>query len=113
MQKQWIGRSQGTRVSFAVKRGDGQVDDESDITVFTTRADTLMGVTFLAVSPQHPLAQQNLGRSLADGESSLLPGWCKVVFVLSHSTGTQRRCCVLILLLAMAACCRRCRGPPY
>ena len=92
MQQQWIGRSQGTRVSFSVKRRDGQIDD-SDITVFTTRADTLMGVTFLAVSPQHPLAQQHLGRDLAEGESSLLPGMCRIcVAARDHNITVASQC---------------------
>ncbi|WP_210396396.1 leucine--tRNA ligase [Motiliproteus sediminis] len=51
MQKNWIGRSEGVELSFHVQ-GDG------DLTVFTTRPDTLMGVTYVAVAPQHPLAQK-------------------------------------------------------
>ena len=49
MQKNWIGRSEGVELSFHVE-GDG------DLTVFTTRPDTLMGVTYVGVAPQHPLA---------------------------------------------------------
>ncbi|WP_207063349.1 leucine--tRNA ligase [Motiliproteus sp. SC1-56] len=51
MQKNWIGRSEGVELKFHVE-GDG------DLTVFTTRPDTLMGVTYVAVAPQHPLAQK-------------------------------------------------------
>jgi leucyl-tRNA synthetase len=51
MQRNWIGRSEGVELSFSVE-GDG------DLTVFTTRPDTLMGVTYVAVAPQHPLAEQ-------------------------------------------------------
>jgi len=49
-QKQWIGKSVGCNVDFGI---DG-VDNEK-ITVFTTRADTLMGVTYVTLAPEHPL----------------------------------------------------------
>ncbi|MBY4676220.1 leucine--tRNA ligase [Marinobacterium arenosum] len=51
MQKNWIGRSQGVELKF-------HVDGDGDLEVFTTRPDTLMGVTYVAVAAQHPLAQQ-------------------------------------------------------
>jgi len=51
MQKNWIGRSKGVELKFHVE-GNG------DLEVFTTRPDTLMGVTYVAVAAQHPLAQQ-------------------------------------------------------
>jgi leucyl-tRNA synthetase len=49
MQRNWIGRSEGLEISFAVANGE-------PLTVFTTRPDTLMGVTYLAVAAEHPLA---------------------------------------------------------
>ena len=54
MQANWIGRSEGVELSF-------DVSDQSDpalasLSVFTTRPDTLMGVSYVAVAPQHPLA---------------------------------------------------------
>lgn len=49
MQRNWIGRSEGIEIKFPT-------DDGSALTVYTTRPDTLMGVTYLAVAPQHPLA---------------------------------------------------------
>jgi len=52
MQANWIGRSEGVRVSFPY-----ELDGERRLlNVFTTRADTLMGVTFCAVAAEHPLA---------------------------------------------------------
>ena len=49
MQKNWIGRSEGAEISFDV------VDSDEVIKVFTTRPDTLMGVTYVAVAAEHPL----------------------------------------------------------
>jgi leucyl-tRNA synthetase len=52
MQKNWIGRSEGVRIGFPY-----QLAGEQDILwVFTTRADTLMGATFMAVAAEHPIA---------------------------------------------------------
>ncbi len=50
MQRNWIGRSEGVELQFAVK------DHDKPLTVYTTRPDTLMGVTYVAVAAQHPLA---------------------------------------------------------
>jgi len=52
MQRNWIGRSEGVEVHFTVE------DHDSALTVFTTRPDTLMGVTYVAVAAEHPLAQE-------------------------------------------------------
>src|SRR3970040_206881 len=52
MQKNWIGRSEGVRIGFPYElNGQKQV-----LWVFTTRADTLMGTTFMAVAAEHPIA---------------------------------------------------------
>jgi leucyl-tRNA synthetase len=50
IQKNWIGRSEGAEIEFAVEGGE-------KIKVFTTRPDTIYGVTFMAVSPESPLAR--------------------------------------------------------
>ncbi len=52
MQENWIGRSQGLEFSFE------RVDGGEPITVYTTRPDTLMGASFVGISPDHPLARQ-------------------------------------------------------
>lgn len=52
MQRNWIGRSQGTEIEFKVD-GDGQT-----IKVFTTRPDTLFGATFLVLAPEHQLVNE-------------------------------------------------------
>ena len=58
MQENWIGKSEGLRFAFPhdIRGDDGQPIGGGRMYVFTTRADTLMGVTFAAVAPEHPLA---------------------------------------------------------
>ncbi len=58
MQENWIGKSEGVRFAFPhqIKDGSGLLIGEGRMYVFTTRADTIMGVTFCAVAPEHPLA---------------------------------------------------------
>ena len=59
MQENWIGKSEGVRFAFPhdIRGEDGQLIGDGKLYVFTTRADTIMGVTFCAVAPEHPLAQ--------------------------------------------------------
>ena len=58
MQENWIGKSQGVRFAFTHEVADdtGALIGDGKMYVFTTRADTVMGVTFCAVAPEHPLA---------------------------------------------------------
>jgi leucyl-tRNA synthetase len=58
MQENWIGKSEGVRFAFPhdIRGADGKVIGDGRLYVFTTRADTIMGVTFCAVAPEHPLA---------------------------------------------------------
>jgi len=58
MQENWIGKSEGVRLAFPhdIRDAAGALIGEGRMHVFTTRADTLMGVTFCAVAPEHPLA---------------------------------------------------------
>jgi leucyl-tRNA synthetase len=55
MQRNWIGRSEGVEVDFRLD-GGGLDSEERVIRTFTTRPDTLFGVTFFALAPEHPLA---------------------------------------------------------
>jgi len=59
MQENWIGKSSGVRFAFThdIRDAQGQLIQGGRMYVFTTRADTIMGVTFCAVAPEHPLAQ--------------------------------------------------------
>ena len=59
MQENWIGKSEGVRFAFThdIRDAQGQLIQDGRLFVFTTRADTIMGVTFCAVAPEHPLAQ--------------------------------------------------------
>jgi len=52
MQKNWIGRSEGAQIVFPLEKGNGE------ITVFTTRPDTLYGATFMSLAPEHPLVRE-------------------------------------------------------
>ncbi|WP_428421476.1 leucine--tRNA ligase [Methylibium sp.] len=58
MQEHWIGKSAGVRFAFPheIRGADGTLIGDGLMHVFTTRADTIMGVTFCAVAPEHPLA---------------------------------------------------------
>lgn len=50
-QKNWIGRSKGAEVDFATTTGD-------TLTIYTTRADTLYGATYMVISPEHPMIEK-------------------------------------------------------
>jgi leucyl-tRNA synthetase len=58
MQENWIGKSEGVRFAFThgIRDFEGALIGDGRMYVFTTRADTIMGVTFCAVAPEHPLA---------------------------------------------------------
>ncbi len=51
MQRNWIGRSTGANIQFKV------IKQKEPLTIYTTRADTLMGTTYIAIAPEHPLAK--------------------------------------------------------
>ena len=54
MQKNWVGRSEGAELSFGL---DYPGVDEKEIRIFTTRPDTIFGVTFMVLAPEHPLVK--------------------------------------------------------
>ncbi|MCU0956360.1 MAG: leucine--tRNA ligase [Hydrogenophaga sp.] len=83
MQENWIGKSEGVRFAFThdIKGSDGALIGDGRMYVFTTRADTIMGVTFCAVAPEHPLAQH-----AAANNQKLMPTG---LFVTHPLTGVQ------------------------
>ncbi|HIQ50040.1 MAG TPA: leucine--tRNA ligase [Nanoarchaeota archaeon] len=52
MQRNWIGKSEGAEIVFKIE------GENKEITVFTTRADTIFGVSFIALAPEHPLVEE-------------------------------------------------------
>jgi leucyl-tRNA synthetase len=75
MQRNWIGRSEGSEIDFALEGG------EEKIRVFTTRVDTIYGATCLILAPEHPLAQKLLddagrakARQMIDARKQMGPG---------------------------------------
>ena len=71
MQSNWVGRSQGARVTFALESNAGRTPPPPEqrasgsdaIEVFTTRIDTIYGATFIVLAPEHPLVQRFAGES--------------------------------------------------
>jgi leucyl-tRNA synthetase len=56
MQKNWIGRSEGLMVRWALKQSTAPAG-ETELEIYTTRPDTLFGASFMAIAPDHPLAR--------------------------------------------------------
>lgn len=65
MQRNWIGRSEGIEIDFAV------ADKDTKLTVYTTRPDTLLGATYVAVAAEHPLAQEAAQHQTTAGKTAL------------------------------------------
>jgi leucyl-tRNA synthetase len=57
MQRNWIGRSEGTNVDFMVENVPGSSTNGSKVSVFTTRVDTIFGATSIQLAPEHPLTK--------------------------------------------------------
>ena len=65
MQRNWIGKSVGAEIRFPLERG-------GDLMVFTTRPDTLFGVTFMSLAPEHPLVPELVAGTPAEREVAAL-----------------------------------------
>ena len=63
MQANWIGRSEGAEIDFTLADADGVTPTDTKMTVFTTRADTIYGCTFMLLPPESKLAAELVGGS--------------------------------------------------
>ena len=63
-QKNWIGKSEGTVLKFEIRNSKSEIKEK--IKVFTTRADTLMGATYVVVAPEHPWLTQEILNSKSE-----------------------------------------------
>jgi leucyl-tRNA synthetase len=90
MQENWIGKSEGVRFAFPhqIRAGDGKLIGGGRLYVFTTRADTIMGVTFCAVAPEHALA---LHAAQTRPEVAAFLEACKAVGTTEAELATQQK----------------------
>jgi leucyl-tRNA synthetase len=90
MQTNWIGKSSGVRFAFPhqIKADDGQLIGDGKLYVFTTRVDTIMGVTFCAVAAEHPLA---LHAAQSNPELAAFNAECKLGSVIEADMATMEK----------------------
>jgi leucyl-tRNA synthetase len=90
MQQNWIGKSFGVRFAFThtIKDEAGQAIQDGKLYVFTTRADTIMGVTFAAVAAEHPLATQ---AAKSNPELAAFIEKCKQGSIIEADLATQEK----------------------
>jgi leucyl-tRNA synthetase len=90
MQSNWIGKSTGVRFAFThqIKGDDGRLINDGKMWVFTTRADTIMGVTFCAVAPEHPLATH---AAAGNAELAAFIAECKQGSVIEADMATMEK----------------------
>ena len=78
MQRNWIGKSEGTEIAFPLEEEDKADAGAQSISVYTTRPDTLFGVTFLAVDPTNEIARKLAARHGRSEELSAFVQKCSV-----------------------------------
>jgi leucyl-tRNA synthetase len=90
MQQNWIGKSRGVRFAFdhAIRNSAGELIQDGKLYVFTTRADTIMGVTFCAVAAEHPLATE---AARSNSELAAFIEKCKTGSVIEADLATQEK----------------------
>lgn len=82
MQTNWIGKSKGLTVKFKIENSDQEIE------VFTTRPDTLMGVSYLGIAPEHPLA---LEEAKNNPELAAFIDECKKLSTMEADLATQEK----------------------
>ena len=91
-QKSWIGRSEGAEIIFKLAASDALGDDDADeVKVFTTRPDTLNGVSYVVLAPEHPLAAKVAASSAASAPAVakyIIASTCKSE--LDRTVGKQK-----------------------
>ncbi|MGE5444540.1 MAG: leucine--tRNA ligase [Ignavibacteriales bacterium] len=81
MQKNWIGKSTGAEIDFPLENpGDG----ETKLRIFTTRPDTVFGVTFMGLAPEHPLSEKLVGGKPQEEEA------IEFIHRIRRQTGIER-----------------------
>jgi leucyl-tRNA synthetase len=90
MQQNWIGKSRGVRFAFKhdIQDAHGDFVQDGQLYVFTTRADTIMGVTFCAVAAEHPLATR---AAIDNPELAAFIEKCKTGSVIEADLATQEK----------------------
>jgi leucyl-tRNA synthetase len=73
MQRNWVGKSEGAEISFRI---ESEITEQKEIKVFTTRPDTVFGVTFFLLAPEHPLVLQ-LTTPEHKAEVDKYVAWCR------------------------------------
>ncbi|GMN88696.1 leucine--tRNA ligase [Francisella sciaenopsi] len=82
MQTNWIGKSKGLTVKFKIQNSDQEIE------VFTTRPDTLMGVSYLGIAPEHPLA---LEEAKTNSQLKSFIEECKKISTMEADLATQEK----------------------
>lgn len=83
-QTNWIGKSQGAEINFAV------ANSSESITVFSTRPDTIFGATFLVIAPEHPLARKLVNDETKDAVNAYIDAAIKKSEIERQSEGKEK-----------------------
>lgn len=90
MQKNWIGKSRGAYIDFKVK------DHDMNIKVFTTRADTTFGVSFIVLSPEHPFVDKLISGSECEKSARDYISECQKMSEIERTSTTKEKTGVFI-----------------
>ena len=71
MQRNWIGRSRGTEIAFAIDGPEEAAPSDGQLRIFTTRVDTIFGATFMVVAPEHPFVRELLDGGELGADASM------------------------------------------